>query len=391
MWKSLFKCSKHEQYSYAVFDSVAELDMNDWDSVNSKNNIYLSSKYLNAFEKGMQDNYSFRYLFFYDKSNKIVGICYLQIVAFKPVELLQEKIPCSIADKVKSLIQEKELNLLICGNLFACGENGFAHTNDISTEKYIDILSNALGDLSKNEDKKISFLLFKEFWQENFKISKNLKKQSYKDFSIDDNMVLGVEKDWDSFEDYLNAMKTKYRTRAKNVFKSSKNIIVKDFTFDEIAASQERIESMYLEVLSKADYNLGTLNAESFLELKKELGDQFIVKGYFLEEKLIGFSSAFAFNGTIDANFVGIDYTYNKEYKTYQRMLYDFVDLAIQRNTYELRFGRTAETIKSVVGAKPVAMKLYAKHRRSLSTSLLGIVLNSISPNEFEIRTPFKN
>lgn len=392
MWKTLFNCSKNKQYSFAVFNSVKDIDVTDWDSVNSKNNIYLSSAYLKAFEKGMIGKYRFRYLIFYNEENQVIGICYLQIVAFKPIELLQDRIPCSIADKVKSFfLEDKELNLLICGNLFACGENGYAHTPDISTEKYIDILSNALGDLSKNEEKKISFLLFKEFWPENFSSSNNLKEQSYKDFSIDVNMVVSIDKSWETFDDYLASMKTKYRTRAKNVLKSSKDLTVKDFSLDEISLNRDRIQKMYVDVLKKADYNLGTIHVDTFLDLKKELGENFIVKGYYLEEKLIGFSSAFAFNGTIDANFVGIDYEYNKTHKVYQRMLYDFVDLAIQRKTYELRLGRTAETIKSVVGAKPIQMKLYAKHRNSISTSLLGRVFSSISPSEFEIRSPFKN
>lgn len=391
MWKSLFKCSKYKQYSYAVFDTIAAVNADDWDAVNNKNNIYLSTSYLKAFEKGMHEKYRFRYLMFYNEALEVVGVCYLQIVAFKPVELLQEKIPCSIADKAISFFEEKELNLLICGNLFACGENGYAHKNEISTEKYIDILSDALGQLSKKEETKISFLLFKEFWPKSFDISKNLKDQSYKDFSIDVNMVLSVNNEWRNFEDYLLSMKTKYRTRAKNVLKYSKDLVVQDFSYTEIAENLIRIEKMYVDVLNKADYNLGTLNTNAFLELKKELREKFIVKGYFLDEKLIGFSSAFAFNGTIDANFVGIDYEYNKSHKLYQRMLYDFVDLAIQRKTYELRLGRTAETIKSVIGAKPKQMKLYAKHRKSLSTSLLGPVFSSITPNEFEIRKPFKN
>lgn len=391
MWKSLCKCSKNKEYSYIVYDSIADLDQEKWDSVNTNDNIYLSSTYLNAFELSMRNTYAFRYFLFFNDKKDVVGIGYSQIVAFKPVELLQEKIPCSIAENAKNFFGSKELNLLICGNLFACGENGYAHTSQISNMDFIDILSDALADLRKLEEKKISFLLFKEFWPDNDSPAENLREQSYKELSIDVNMVLSVAKEWETFEDYLGSMKTKYRTRAKNVFKSSTNLVVKNFTCEEISENLELLQSMYIQVLKNADYNLGVLDANTFYNLKKGLKEKFIMKGYFLEEKLIGFSSAFAFNGTIDANFVGIDYEYNKTHKVYQRMLYDFVALAIHRKSYELRLGRTAETIKSVVGAEPIAMKLFAKHRKSLPTSVLGRVFSSIKPSEFEVRKPFKN
>ena len=72
-------------------------------------------------------------------------------------------------------------------------------------------------------------------------------------------------------------------------------------------------------------------------------------------------------------------------------MLYDFVSLAIIHKKGELRLGRTAETSKSGVGAIPVEMKLFAKHRNLLPSKLLQPLISSIKPNEFELRKPFKN
>ena len=51
---------------------------------------------------------------------------------------------------------------------------------------------------------------------------------------------------------------------------------------------------------------------------------------------------------------------------------------------------RTAEEIKSSLGAEPVDMKLYAKHKNSVSNKLIKPFLESISPSEFELRKPFK-
>ena len=109
-----------------------------------------------------------------------------------------------------------------------------------------------------------------------------------------------------------------------------------------------------------------------------------------MDQKMVGFSAVFHFNNIIDASFVGFDYGLNKEHAIYQRMLYDFVELSIILGAHELRLGRTAELIKSSVGAEPVDMKLYIKHRNSISNKLLAPFISSISPAKFELRSPFK-
>src|SRR5690606_21443559 len=157
--------------------------------------------------------------------------------------------------------------------------------------------------------------------------------------------------------DYLNSMTAKFRTKAKGVFKKSAQITTKDFDLNDVLNYKERIVELYLQVLEKSDFSVGALNGEAFYNLKKNLEDKFIIKGYFFKDELVGFSSAFILNGNIDANYIGIDYNYNYEYAVYQKMLYDFVELAIAKNVTELRLGRTAEEIKSCLGAQPTNMK----------------------------------
>jgi hypothetical protein len=70
--------------------------------------------------------------------------------------------------------------------------------------------------------------------------------------------------------------------------------------------------------------------------------------------------------------------------------LYDFVDEAIQAGCTELRLGRTAEEIKSTIGAMPVNMTLYLNHGNILKNALLKPILCQIKPTEYPHRFPFK-
>ena len=61
----------------------------------------------------------------------------------------------------------------------------------------------------------------------------------------------------------------------------------------------------------------------------------------------------------LDAHFVGINYEYNREYAVYQRMLYDYIQIAIENRLQQINFGRTASEIKSSVGAEPQNLTIY--------------------------------
>ena len=377
----------------SYFNSVSTIVAKDWNTVNNNQNIYLSLPYLQAIESALNHEMEFRYILFYDKNNKPVGIAVAQLVQFIDKGSEYYGHLCKFSNQIKNkIVQSLNIKVLVCGNVFACGENGFVFSNELTDEQVYNNLQKGLNELSKSDNikKQTSLILFKEFWQSNTTKSDLLKQHHYHDFMIDVNMVLTIKKDWNALDIYLANMVAKFRTKANSVLKKSTPLIKKDMDLVAIIQHKDRIEELYNMVLSKSDFSIGVLNAQAFINLKEQLGYQFILNGYFLDDELIGFSSAFWFNNIIDANYVGIDYQYNVEYSTYQRMLYDFVGIAIEKNATEIRYGRTAEEIKSCLGAKPVSMKLYIKHKNSVSNKLLKALIKTITPTKYEIRKPFK-
>lgn len=147
---------------------------------------------------------------------------------------------------------------------------------------------------------------------------------------------------------------------------------------------------MYKNVSSKADFNLGEFSTETFKDLLVNFPENYKVKAYFLNNKLVGFLSAMINNNNLDAHFVGIDYKYNKEFAIYQRMLYDYVQIAIENRLYRINFGRTASEIKSSVGAVPQDLTIYLRHKSSLSNKILGKLISYIKPTPFRQNKPFK-
>ena len=147
---------------------------------------------------------------------------------------------------------------------------------------------------------------------------------------------------------------------------------------------------LYFKVSSKASFNLSDFNLKTYQSLKERLGDRYLLHSYWLEDKMVGFLSGATNGDALDAHFVGIDYSLNKTYGIYQRMLYDYIRMAIEKRLKTVNFGRTASEIKSSVGAVPEHLTIYIRHKKSITNKFLRLFLQRIQPTEFNQKFPFK-
>lgn len=383
----------NNKYSYRVFDCIRTVPIEAWNIATTQASLYLSYRYLCAYQDSMFASTEFRYVLFYDTNGVAVAAFVFQKLRFPLHELLQKKITSKPLVFIASrLAPSKEVSFLMCGNLFISGETGFAHHSSIAKKTTLSLIDSLVENPQRTNIFKtsFSFVVFKEFWPSSSTIFSTLKKYNYQKFAIDKNMLITLPSEWNSVEDYMLSMKTKYRTRAKSVLKKAAEIHSRNFNSQEIEKYLPEIELLYHNVLEKSNYNLGVLKANTFLNFKKELQEQFVFTGYFYQSKLIGFSAVFIDTCFLDANFIGVNYDFVASHKLYQRILYDFIGFAIDTGSKELRLGRTAETIKSGVGAVPVSMYLFAKHSNRFKNFLLKFVLLYITPEMPQIRKPFK-
>ena len=375
-----------------ITKSIKTLNRKDWEQLVAKKNIYLSIPYLESLVSSMTKDIDFFYVIFYNSSGQpiVAGVFQLMPFIYKKSALTSNF--CKHFGQDKNSVRNFTMNILVCGNMFATGENGFLKSEEIDRTEAFELMVEASKQIKKDSDikKKLSLVLFKEFWPDSYEFSDILKNYKFKDFKVDVNMVLPIHPNWNSMNDYLQSMKTKFRTKANKAIKQSNSLIIKSLTFDEIQEFQDRITELFNNVLSRSNYSYGIAYPSTFVSVKKALGDSFSFRGVFKDGELIGFSTGFVHNNTFEANYVGLDYKYNFDYAVYQRILYDYVDQAIQNKVKELQLGRTSELIKSALGAEPVDMKLYAKHKAPLTHLLMSSILHFVSPSTFELRKPFK-
>lgn len=390
-------------FAFAMYDSVEMINVLHWNNVIENGSEFLQIPYLTIMENEHPDNMRFHYAIIYERKEP-VAVAYFQVIDFSSESfgsLIEEKdseISCLItgylkkhlSNHLKRSAEKINMRLLICGNAFISGEHGFTYSPKIDKIAAYDALADVIYRIGRVEKLrgKIAAVLVKDFYSAEKEASDELQEFKYYDFLVEPNMIVEVE--WKSFDEYLDAMSKKYRHRAKSIIKKGGAITRSYFSAEDIRANSKQIQCLYHNVHLKAKFRLASLSTTYFSEMKKMLGDKFIFIAYYQDTKLIGFRTSFVLKNSIEAHFIGLDYTINKEVDLYQNMLYDYIREAIEYKKQQLFLGRTASEIKTTVGAQAHPLTCYVRHRNPLSNRIIKPFIDYLKPVEWVPRNPFK-
>jgi predicted N-acyltransferase len=271
---------KASDFSFAVYDSVSMINTEHWNQLVNYGSEYLKLPFLGVLEKEHPENMHFHYAIIYS-NNKPVAIAYFQIIDFSSdsfgssITEPNNDYSCLITDYLKKHITNHlikttdhiNMRLLICGNAFVSGEHGFTCSPEANKKEVVDALTDVIYKISEAEKLrgKIAAVLVKDFYPSSIQHTKELEEYKYHDFLVEPNMVLEIQ--WNSFDEYLNAMSKKYRNRAKNIIKKGGVIERKDFSAEDIKINSNQILQLYNNVHLKAKFRMASLNDLILLDI----------------------------------------------------------------------------------------------------------------------------
>ena len=389
-------------YSFSLHKSILGIK-EEWTSI-VPDKLFYSPKYLSFTEqntpKGMQMRYGLFHL-----DGKPVGTLIMQVKHISLGESLtvEAKDKSSIRSKLFKGIKTGIANTisfdtLVVGNLLLTGQYSF-YFKDESLEFYkqFELVENSLDlvkELLSQEGIKIGSVLMKDFYETNA-ISKSpiAADCSFQECKVQPDMVMAIREEWSNFDAYMSSLKSKARTRVKRALKKAEAIERRVLSIEELEQHQDRIHALYLETALKASFNLFILPQDYFLQMKKGLGEQFELVGYFIDEKLIGYYTVIFDNDHVDAHFLGYDKEKNAAHQSYLNMLLDILKQGINFKAKYIHFSRTALEIKSSIGAEPEDMVFYLRSQRQWQNKyLLPKILEMMIPvEEWTPRSPFKS
>lgn len=386
-------CPSDDGVHVSITSTMDDALRTTWDAFMPEEHSFLHSNYLVALEKANGRGLELRYVVFRNDKG-LLGMAALQITHFATSPDAYTNPVMRFVSRVAQVVRLGHVhNILICGNAIATGEHGFHFHPEVSTAQRVELLAKAMNIIAKEEKqkkKRICAMVVKDFYPANSEVPKEFEEFGFKSFQVDHNMVMPLLPEWNNMDDYLSAMVTKFRTKAKASLSRSAVLEIQDLTAATIGPYLEEIRALYENVHNRADFRLGKMNVDALPLLLEQMPEHFVVRTYHHQGRVAGFMTAMQCGRSLEAHIIGIDYTCNKEYGVYQRMLYDYVQLGIERRCERIVLGRTAAEIKSTIGAFPVDLTCAIIHQRSISNALLKLILRYVRPSEYEQRQPYK-
>ena len=375
----------NQPYIHQLYTSTEQLP-ESWDQV-SESCIFLQSDYLAILEKSSPINMSCTFVGIFS-DDKLIATALFQEIDLAMLTSFGERDNIVLTALRNFLFRRFASKLLIVGNNMLSGQNAYACLPSANEEKVLEKLKEICDDWPK----KPHLTIFKDFTETQTKPFQTPAFTSDFPFSSQPNMIFEIRSHWKKEEDYIADLTKKYRDQYKRCRKKGSTIRNQELSFEEIVQNEETIYSLYLHVASSAPFNTFILPKMHFSNFKKQLGDDFILRGYYLENELVGFTTIIRHGKELETYFLGYDDSIQREKMLYLNMLYDLIDCGISQGFERIILGRTALEIKSSIGANPVQLNGFMRHSNSLIHKNLSFIFPLLEPTTNWIqRHPFKD
>lgn len=376
-----------------IAQSIDHFSVEEWNALVSEHQSFLKHQYLKA-NQNHQSNNQYYYVLFHNETGPVGCAAFQVIHIHEGIRLSDaQNFNDRLLNVTKRYFNRQTFKVLICGNAMVTGDYGFHFDQRVPEKVQLASIVKTIDDLKAKS--KVDMVLIKDF--EESQTHSNLipifSQLGYTDLKAQPNMHLQLRPHWNALEDYMADMTSKARTRVKKNIKRGKQIFRKDLTLEEVKASNEQLYGFYRTVADRVEFNLSTAGTDYFVRCKENMGDDFRILAYYLEDRMVGFISLVLSESQVESHFIGFDESVNKPNALYPNILIDQIRFCIEEtNTRSISFGRTALEIKSSFGAKPQDLLTVGWAKNPLYNRFIpNFFLNLAESEEWTQRNPFKN
>jgi len=379
------------------FNSIQDCK-EEWDSIGD-NNLYWKSRYLQVLESYPAKNMTQIYVLVKQHDKLIAKFLFQNIYIQLAKSYGKHNHKLSFGQKMNELGKKLVLpflnfQLIVSGNALLTGNYGHYFRPSFPSQDRVDLVSIVTDNYRnyfKKNFKNPSGILLKDIKEDSDLYTRVLGVNGFSSFQVEPKMKIQIDRNWKTFEDYLSAIKSKYRVRVRRAKKKLGPITKRKLSGEEIKQYAEKMYSLYMETAGGAGFNLFFLDDYYFAAMALELPDDVNLVGVFDEDVMIGFYTLIKGGTELDAHFLGYSIKHNQKHQLYLNMLYFMIEDAILAQASQLHMSRTALEIKSSVGAKPQQLELFVKHYSKPLNAMVKQLLKITVPEvNWVERNPFK-
>ena len=392
---------------FLLADSVDFLDAQRWDELTRHSSVWMRRDVLRVIEHSGPENVTPRYAMIFRDGVAVAALA-AQIVhvtgdrfALDPDAKTKSAESKDRKSLVKKLLKPakhlatKKLNqrLLVAGNLLCWGFHGITMHPEIEPEELWSGIGEALYRMRRAErlTGQTNLVMVKDFTPLQSGMD-SLHRLSYRPLETEPDMVLSIAESWKTYDDYLAALESKYRSNAKSQMKklAAGNVVIE--RLHDLSPHAGRLHELYKDVQKNAAVKLVTVPESYHCELSEALGDSFRCHVARREGEILGFVTTVKDGDTTIAYYIGFDReAASGGLPIYLRLLHATISDAIDWGTSRLSLGRTALEPKAAMGAKPEPLSVWLRHRVPVMNWMVRGLLNTVSHEEPPDRNPFKS
>jgi len=372
-------------YTHQLFNKTAELP-ETWDQV-ADSCIFLQKSYLRILEESSPSNLQCTFVGVFE-GDKLIATALFQEIDLALLNSFGERDHFFLTFVRNFLFRRFASKLLLVGNNLLSGQNAYTCLPEANEKKVLEKLK----EVCLLWPKKPHLTIFKDFTLAQSKPFQTPAFSSDYIFSSQPNMVFEINPMWEKEDDYVADLTKKYRDQFKRCRKKGNDIRTEELSLEQILQQEETLYSLYFHVAKNAPFNTFMLPETHFSTFKKQLGSDFILKGYYAENQLVGFTTVIRHGNELETYFLGYDDSIQREKMLYLNMLYDIINYGISQEFERIILGRTALEIKSSIGAIPITLNGFMRHDFPLVHQNLHWIFPYLEPKTNWIqRHPFKD
>lgn len=382
-------------FQFAIAGKIDFLNAAHWDNVTAGASVFLSRRYLVSAQDEFSEKIVRDFAIVYDKGDPVAAIATqtFDVVGtqlFGNHSSASQNLPEQWKRKSLSLLKRR---IMMCGNVHTWGPHGVAIAAGRDQQRVWQGIAECLYRIRRANrlHGQVDYVIVKDLLESDPLDASSLEPFRYGSMETEPNMVLSIDPQWETMDDYVGSLTKRYRAAARKVKKPFDCGDLSVAPIVNLHGEAERVQELYKAVAARADVCLFELSITSLPRIADSLGDDFVTIGIRENGSLIGFVTVIRDGDTAVGFYLGMDYEANSRLPVYHALLLSVIEQAIRWRCKRVSFGRTALEAKSRLGCKPEAAHVWVRHRVPLLNFVVQQILKNVSHDEPPERNPFKD
>ena len=370
-----------------VFETIHDVDPQDWDALLNERSITFSHTFWKIIEESRLNDFRYRYVLFRDEDDQPVALATFYVVTtdiaiFSPpwlrrwLESVRRVFPGFL-----------KLRMLECGTPIILNSPPIVLHPDIDPGEIVDRLHDVLKTYARRN--RIFLVILRDFEKLEANWALKLGDLGYQWILGLPNTYLNIF--WDSVEEYRAALKSYYRSKINNHLRKNAELGVRHDLIEDFSGISEELCRQWHVVHERAnEFQREVLTSDFYRELSLRLGGRAKIIRFFREEIFVGHALLLHDKDTLRWLYFGRSEPVNDSLYLYviQAVIQAGIDLKVRR----IEMGLTTYPIKLDVGARlePIHYAICCTY--SVLNPLIGWGYGLLNkPSSVQDKAVFKN